>query len=312
MFSFLYLDVAVPFQLGFQDPATPVMEGIIDLHHHINFFLLVILLSVIFFLKKLLNYFMILPETLEELSSNYYYDEETYFYYKDKLFNSLTQELNLRYQIPLEQMQSVSNFFHFIIVYLYISKIKKLNSIIHHHNLEIIWTMIPTLILIVIAIPSFALLYSIDEIVNPAITIKCMGHQWYWCYEYSDYCLKSENGNLFLNFESYMIPEDDLNEGDFRLLEVDDFIVVPTEVHVRLIISASDVLHSWAVPSLGVKIDAVPGRLNQASFFIKREGIFYGQCSEICGVNHGFMPIVVKATSLENYISWISNKLENV
>jgi len=109
-----------------------------------------------------------------------------------------------------------------------------------------------------------------------------------------------------------MIPEDDLSVGQLRLLEVDHRVVLPTHTHVRMIITAADVLHSWAIPSLGVKCDAIPGRLNQTSIFLSREGVFYGQCSEICGVNHGFMPIVVEGVSLEDYISWISNKLEEI
>jgi len=145
-----------------------------------------------------------------------------------------------------------------------------------------------------------------DEIIAPAITIKTVGHQWYWSYEYSDYTNDEDDTIMF---ESYMIPEEDLTLGQLRLLEVDNPMVIPVNTHVRLIITAADVLHSWAVPSLGIKCDAVPGRLNQSSIFVKREGIFYGQCSEICGVNHGFMPIVVEAVSLPNYISWVANKL---
>ena len=177
------------------------------------------------------------------------------------------------------------------------------SKIIHGTTIEIIWTLTPSIILMFIAVPSFALLYSIDEIVDPALTIKAIGHQWYWTYEYSDY---SQN----LVFDSYLIPEDDLELGQLRLLEVDNRMVVPVNTHIRVIITAADVLHSWAVPSLGVKCDAVPGRLNQTSMFIQREGVFYGQCSELCGVNHGFMPIVVEAVSLDDYISWVSNKLE--
>ena len=138
-----------------------------------------------------------------------------------------------------------------------------------------------------------------DEIISPTITVKTIGHQWYWSYEYSDY--QDENGES-INYESYMVPEEDLQEGQFRLLEVDNSMVVPTNTHVRIIVSAADVLHSWAVPSLGVKCDAVPGRLNQTSLFIKREGIYYGQCSEICGVNHAFMPIVIGAVKLPQYV----------
>lgn len=159
-----------------------------------------------------------------------------------------------------------------------------------------------------VAVPSFALLYSMDEILDPAVTLKVVGHQWYWSYEYSDYT-SSEGESI--NFDSYMIPEEDLNfAGQLRLLEVDNRIILPINTHIRVIVTAADVLHCWAIPSFAMKIDACPGRLNQTSLFIKRAGVFYGQCSEICGVNHGFMPIVVEGVELEDYISWISNKLE--
>ena len=145
-----------------------------------------------------------------------------------------------------------------------------------------------------------------DEIIDPIITLKVIGSQWYWSYEYSDN-LEFEDEPLI--FDSYMVQENDLEIGQFRLLEVDNRVVVPTNSHIRVLITASDVLHSWAIPSLGVKLDACPGRLNQTSMFIKREGVFYGQCSEICGVNHGFMPIVVEAVSLEDYLIWLKNKV---
>jgi cytochrome c oxidase subunit 2 len=182
-------------------------------------------------------------------------------------------------------------------------------KIIHGTTIEIVWTIAPSLILVLIAIPSFALLYSLDEVVDPAVTIKAIGHQWYWSYEYSDY---SQSDYQSIAFDSYMIPEDDLELGQLRLLEVDNRVVVPVNTHIRLIITAADVLHSWAVPSLGVKCDAIPGRLNQIPVFLKREGVFYGQCSELCGTNHAFMPIVVEAVSLENYVSWVTTKLEEV
>ena len=146
-----------------------------------------------------------------------------------------------------------------------------------------------------------------EEIVDPAVTLKAVGHQWYWVYEYSDYNLSDEEA---LTFESYMVAEDDLEPGQLRLLEVDNRVVLPVQTHIRVIITAADVLHSWAVPSLGVKCDAIPGRLNQVSLFIKREGIFYGQCSELCGVNHGFMPIVVESVPVDDYIQWVTNKIE--
>jgi len=160
-----------------------------------------------------------------------------------------------------------------------------------------------------VAVPSFALLYSIDEILDPAVTLKVVGHQWYWSYEYSDYT--SEDGET-INFDSYMIPEDDLADpGQLRLLEVDNRVILPINTHIRVVITAADVLHCWGIPSFAMKVDACPGRLNQTSLFIKRVGTFYGQCSEICGVNHGFMPIVVEGVELEDYVTWIFNKLES-
>jgi len=180
----------------------------------------------------------------------------------------------------------------------------------HSSVLEIVWTILPAFVLILIAIPSFSLLYSLDEIIDPVITLKIIGHQWYWSYEYSDYA--NLEGGESLNFDSYMINVNDLTFGAFRLLEVDNRVVLPINTHIRLLVTAADVLHSWAVPSFGIKIDACPGRLSQASLFIKREGVFYGQCSEICGVNHGFMPIVVKAVSLKTFGNWIISKLDNL
>jgi len=174
--------------------------------------------------------------------------------------------------------------------------------LVHGTLIETIWTITPALILISIAYPSFKLLYLIDEVIDPALTIKVIGHQWYWSYEYSDYV-----SGKALSFDSYMIPSSDLQSGDFRLLEVDNQLVVPAKTHVRLIITAADVLHCWTVPSLGVKVDAVPGRLNQTSFLTTRNGIFYGQCSEICGINHAFMPIVVKAVDIADYCTHINN-----
>jgi len=181
---------------------------------------------------------------------------------------------------------------------------KNIQKFTHSSLLEIIWTLIPAFILLIIAVPSFSLLYSLDEIINPSITLKVIGHQWYWSYEYSDATLEEEN----LNFDSYMLAQNDLTLGAFRLLEVDNRIVLPINTHVRILVTSADVLHSWAVPSLGLKIDACPGRLSQSSLFIQREGTFYGQCSEICGINHGFMPIVVKAIHVESYINWLISK----
>lgn len=190
------------------------------------------------------------------------------------------------------------------IIYYYNSKKSPIvHKYLNHGTLiELIWTITPAFILIAIAFPSFRLLYLLDEVISPTITIKVVGHQWYWSYEYSDYV--NESGES-IEFDSYMIPESDLELGQFRLLDVDNKVIVPTDTHIRLIITGADVLHSWAVPSLGVKIDAVPGRLNQTSILAERTGTFYGQCSEICGVWHGFMPIAVEAVSVQDYLAWI-------
>ena len=230
----------------FQDPATPVMEGVIDFHNDLMF--------VVVFVGIFVGYVLI------------------------RCVQLYTSDIH---PVP--------------------------NRVQHGTLLEIVWTVTPALILMSVAVPSFALLYSVDEIIDPAVTLKAVGHQWYWSYEYSDY--NAADGES-INFDSYMIPEEDLEPGNLRLLEVDNRIVLPVETHVRVVITSADVLHCWAIPSFGIKMDACPGRLNQTSMFIKREGVYYGQCSEICGVNHGFMPICIEAVSLEDYVAWISSKIE--
>nr|BCM23402.1 cytochrome c oxidase subunit 2 [Leiodon cutcutia] len=156
-------------------------------------------------------------------------------------------------------------------------------------ELEMIWTFLPAVILVLLALPSLRLLYLMDEVDSPHFTIKAVGHQWYWTYEYTDHA--------GLTFDSYMTPPQELAPGQFRLLEVDCRLLVPTNTPMRLLVTADDVIHSWAVPTLGIKVDAVPGRLNQTILFTSRPGVYYGQCSEICGANHSFMPIVVEAVS---------------
>lgn len=236
-----FADVSNDWQFGFQEPATPVMEGIINFHHDLMFALVAIVVFVMWVLGRCVYFF--------------------------------NEDAN-----PTPQ------------------------NFVHGTLLEIVWTCTPALILVVIAVPSFSLLYSMDEVIDPIMTLKVIGHQWYWSYEYSD-----TNDDSVI-FDSYMVQEDDLEVGQFRLLEVDNRVVIPTDTHIRVLITSSDVLHSWAIPSLGVKLDACPGRLNQTSMYVKREGVFFGQCSEICGINHGFMPIVIEAVSTENYINWLETK----
>lgn len=180
----------------------------------------------------------------------------------------------------------------------------------HASTLEILWTIFPAIILLLIAVPSFSLLYSLDELNNPSITLKVVGHQWYWSYEYSDsFCTNDSFFAGGFTFDSYMVPTADLTFGALRLVEVDNRVVLPVATHIRVLITSADVLHSWAVPSFGIKLDACPGRISETSLFLKRTGVFYGQCSEICGVNHGFMPIVVQVVSPETYFNWYANKL---
>lgn len=246
---FAYCDAPERWQLGLQDPATPVVEGMYSFHNYLVFFSVIIGIFVCFML------FIIILR-----------------------FNNNTTFKPLKFT--------------------------------HSSVLEIIWTLIPAGILLFIAIPSFSLLYSLDELINPNVTLKIIGHQWYWSYEYSDY--SELQGGSSLNFDSYILNFNDLTRGSFRLLEVDNRVVLPIKMHIRLLVSAADVLHNWAVPSFGIKVDACPGRLSQASLFIKRKGVYYGQCSEICGVNHGFMPIVVKGVKTRVFVSWIFKKLENL
>lgn len=175
-------------------------------------------------------------------------------------------------------------------------------NILEAQEIETIWTILPAIILLFLALPSLRLLYLIDEISQPSLTVKAIGHQWYWSYEYSDF--------INLEFDSYIIPTDDLQEGDFRLLEVDNRAVFPIQTEVRVIITAADVIHSWTVPRLGIKADAIPGRLNQVGFITTKPGVFYGQCSEICGANHSFMPIAIEVVDYPSFTNWISTFAE--
>ncbi len=170
----------------------------------------------------------------------------------------------------------------------------------HNTLIEVIWTVLPVIILVVVAVPSFKQLYMNDVIPKADLTVKAIGHQWYWSYEYPD------NGNF--SFDSNMIPTDELKPGQIRLLATDTAVVVPVNATVRVLVTAADVLHAWAVPAFGVKIDAVPGRLNETWFKATREGTYYGQCSELCGANHGFMPIRVEVVSKSKFKAWVAKQ----
>ena len=173
-------------------------------------------------------------------------------------------------------------------------------AVIHCTWLELFWTTAPAAILVSIALPSFALLYAMEEKSDYQISVKAIGHQWYWEYQLvADYRWLTSLVNL--NFDAYMVSDNELETGQFRLLEVDHKLTLPVNTPIRVLTSSADVIHSWAVPAAGVKMDAIPGRLNQVNLYFNRVGIYYGQCSELCGVNHGFMPICLKVILPTDY-----------
>ena len=167
----------------------------------------------------------------------------------------------------------------------------------HNTLLEVVWTVVPVIILLIIAVPSFRLLYYTDRVEDADMTLKAIGHQWYWSYEYPDH------GDF--TFDAIMLEEDELEEGQPRLLATDEAVVLPVGAKIRLLTTADDVIHSWAIPAFGVKMDSVPGRVNETWFQINREGMYYGQCSELCGTLHGFMPIMIEAVSQEEFDAWV-------
>nr|UZT67505.1 cytochrome c oxidase subunit 2 [Trybliographa sp. ZJUH 20220008] len=177
-----------------------------------------------------------------------------------------------------------------------------INLLIENQLIEIIWTILPVIVLIFLAIPSLKLLYLMDEMYQPMFSIKCLGNQWFWTYELTDFMNSS--------FESYM--NKDINMNSFRLLDVDTNLILPLNTQLRLLISSNDVIHSFTIPSMGLKMDGIPGRLNQSNLYCNRPGMFFGQCSEICGANHSFMPICIEMTNLPNFINWINLITKNM
>nr|YP_010554726.1 cytochrome c oxidase subunit II [Arctopsyche spinescens]UYO79359.1 cytochrome c oxidase subunit II [Arctopsyche spinescens] len=190
----------------------------------------------------------------------------------------------------------ITSFVLYLMISIWMNKLSNYN-LLENQNIELIWTTLPSMFLIMIAMPSLHLLYLMDESQHSNITLKIIGHQWYWSYEYSDF--------MPIEFDSYMTPIN--NNSSFRLLDTDNRIVLPFNTQIRTLITSSDTIHAWTIPSLGVKADALPGRLNQTSMFINRPGMFFGQCSEICGTNHSFMPISLEIINMTNFIKWIKN-----
>ena len=229
-------DAGGRWQMGLQEPVSPIMVAISALHYDVMYVLVGILGVVVYMLAR-------------------------------GVFNGRNVGVGRRYPMYL----------------------------LEYTVLELVWTVIPAFLLLAMAVPSYVLLYSIDEVVSPAVTVVAVGNQWYWAYEYND-----GGGNKA--YDRYMVADEDLEYGQLRVLEVDFPMVLPVMVHIRVLVTSGDVLHSWAVPAMGVKCDAVPGRVNQIGVMLLREGMVYGQCSEICGVQHGFMPIVVEAVGASAYL----------
>lgn len=241
--SLIFNDVPTPWGLYLQDSASPIAEGILEVHDTVMFYLIIILSLVGYLVYSIIRLF-----TSNKISYKY---------------------------------------------------------LVHGSTLEFIWTLFPIVILLLIAFPSFILLYLTDDVIDPAMTIKCIGYQWYWSYEYSDFI--NDSGET-ISFDSYLIPEEMLEFGQLRLLDVDTRVVVPIDTHIRFVVTGGDVIHSFTVPSLGFKVDGTPGRLLQISTIIQREGRFYGQCSEICGVAHSEMPITIEAVSLPKFLDWLNEQ----
>ena len=222
--------------------------------------------------------------------------------FQDSASQGMTEIVSFHNNILLPVIIAISVFVLFLMIYVCIrfraSKNPNPSKTTHNVAVEVLWTLIPCLILIVMAVPSFKILYKQDTIPKADVTVKAIGYQWYWGYEYPD-----EN----IIFESYMIKEDELKENQPRLLTVDNEVVVPVNKVVKVLITANDVLHAWALPSFGVKRDAVPGRINETWFKAEKVGTYYGQCSELCGIQHAFMPITVRVVTDEEYAIWLAD-----
>lgn len=259
-------------QIGFKDPVTVLLDNIIDLHHFIFFFIILISGLVSWQLIQIIDNFIYLNNFVL-VNSN----------------NKLNSNKILAYILAIKGLKN--------------------RSFKENNWLEACWTVFPAFILILISFPSFYMLYLAEESIETLLTVKAVGYQWFWTYDFTDLFPVWYNIDTNLDMddyiiESYMEPTEYLNleEGQFRLLETDDILVLPINLHLRLIVTSMDTLHSFALPSLGIKVDAIPGRLNKIDIFIYRMGVFYGQCSEICGIGHGFMPICLYAVSYLNFL----------
>lgn len=316
-------------QFGFQDSATSLMEGIVELHAFVCFFLILISIVVVWILFQIIENYVILPNSFTKVKSVDQFSKINLPIVIRMIAVSITARPGLDYRWNFENYDRESVLWNRILtLYIaiktyqisfykmfYLVKYQYLNkrlTFVKDKNLEFLWTSIPCVILIIIALPSFYYLYISEENLDTLLSVKAIGYQWYWTYDYVQlfpvwFNNFVEDASLDVDdyiIESFMEPTEYLNvkSGISRLLECDNYLLLPTNVHLKIIISSIDVLHSFAVPALGLKVDAVPGRLNQLDVFIHRSGVFYGQCSEICGIGHGFMPICLYAISYLNFL----------
>lgn len=332
-----FCDYAMRGQFGFQDASTSIMQGIINLHHHIFFFIIIVLIFVSYMMIKT---YKVSVWKFKTTNLNIIKTASILFQTNNKTYSSYELFISAFYTIKDSFIKKLKLYYNL--------------NISHGTLLEIIWTILPSLILLCIVGPSFALLFAMDAIADPDYSVKVVGHQWYWSYEYTDSFLEYNirdilsvtSYNIWLNlnnvrdtligmdndfmtylkdyylnlfiksntlnpakiimdysFDSYMKATPDLVEGELRLLEVDNALYLPIYSKIRLDITSDDVMHAFAVPSLGIKIDAIPGRLNVIYLDILREGVFFGQCSELCGVNHGYMPIKIVAVNVKDFMT---------
>ncbi|MBD1156965.1 cytochrome c oxidase subunit II [Pelagibacterales bacterium SAG-MED20] len=248
------------------------------------------------------KYFFTLLATIYATSASANQPKEWQLGFQKAASESMRDIVNFHNNLLLPIIIAISVFVLFLMIYACVrfraSRNPNPSKTTHNVAVEVLWTLIPCLILIVMAVPSFKILYKQDTIPKAEVTIKAIGYQWYWGYEYPD-----EN----IIFESYMIKEEDLKKNQPRLLAVDNEVVVPVNKVVKVLITANDVLHAWALPSFGVKRDAVPGRINETWFKAEKVGTYYGQCSELCGIQHAFMPITVRVVTDEDYAEWLSS-----
>lgn len=316
-------------QFGFQDSATSLMEGIVELHAFVCFFLILISVLVIWILFQIIEIYLLLPNSFTKVRPINQFSKLQLPIFLRLIGASICARPGLDYRWDFENLDRKSVLWNRIITLYRLIKsyhinflkmflfvryqiLNKRRRFINNKRLELLWTSVPCIVLIVIALPSFYYLYISEENLDTLLSVKAIGYQWYWTYDYVQlfpvwFNNFIEDAKLDLDdyiIESYMEPTDFLNveSGVSRLLECDNYLLLPINLHLKLIISSIDVLHSFAVPALGLKVDAVPGRLNQLDLFIHRSGVFYGQCSEICGIGHGFMPICLYAVSYLNFL----------